>query len=282
MTTVRAVTYNIHNGGLDGDSEERYHTQTGILEELQPDVLGLEECSFWDADDNRLINTMAGRLKLNVAAMIPSRIGDGRNFTALLYRPTKFRLVDWQQRGNGVLHHAMIRARLQPLDMPDGRSDFNAIATHLAFSGGGTRLAEVSAWLTDFAGEFPGAPPRSMLLGDLNCARPHDTFDWEKVPQNLHARYRLVLPDGSFGDADLRAIQVLLASGWQDPENITKVPRAATVGYYYANERVPLCLDHILVRGLTVHDYWTYDTAVARRVSDHLPTVLDAEINEIP
>ncbi|MFD6288019.1 endonuclease/exonuclease/phosphatase family protein [Streptomyces sp. NPDC060205] len=71
----------------------------------------------------------------------------------------------------------------------------------------------------------------------------------------------------------------LLASGWQDPETITQVRRAPTVGYYYAGEQGDVCLDHILVRGLTVRSYQTYDTQMARRVSDHLPTVLDAEID---
>ncbi|MEU9190119.1 endonuclease/exonuclease/phosphatase family protein [Streptomyces sp. NPDC048484] len=279
MTKLRAVTWNLLNGGVDDSSEERFHTQTDIVKEIRPDVLALQECTLWDEDDNRRLTAMAGELGLKAVAMLPSRIGDGRNFTALLYRPAQLHLVDWKQRGQGALHHAMIRARLRPLDTPDGSADFNALATHLAFTDGDTRLAEVRGWATDFAGEFPGAPPRSLLLGDLNCARLYDTFDWNLIPRNLHARYRRILPNGHFGDADLRALQVLLASGWQDPESLTQTLRKATVGYYYDNEPQPLCLDHILVHGFTVHAYWTYDTPAARASSDHLPTVLDAEIS---
>ncbi|MET9566800.1 endonuclease/exonuclease/phosphatase family protein [Streptomyces tauricus] len=276
--TLRAVTYNLLNGGVDGRSEERFDAQLGIIKSLVPDVLALQECTRWDENDNRRLNTMAKETEMSVVAMVPSRIGDRRNFTALLYRPARLRLLDRRQRGKGVLHHAMIQAHLRPLDAPDDSADFTALGTHLAHTDGDTRLAEVRGWATDLGGAFPGTPRRAMLLGDLNCARTTDTFDWDLVPLNLHARYRLVRPDGTFGDADLRAMQVLLASGWQDPETITKIRRTPTVGYYYANEKGDVCLDHILVRGLTVRSYETYDTEMARRVSDHLPTVLDAEV----
>ncbi|MGW0569915.1 endonuclease/exonuclease/phosphatase family protein [Streptomyces tauricus] len=274
--TLRAVTYNLLNGGLDGRLEERFDTELGILKALAPDVLALQECTRWDEHDRRRLKTVATETGMHVADMVPSRIGDGRNFTALLYRPQKLRLIDVRQRGQGVLHHAMIQAQLRPLYAPDGSADFTALAAHLAFTDGDTRLAEVRGWATDL-----GGVPRAMFLGDFNCARmgDADVFDWDQVPQYLHARYRLVRPDGTFGDADLRAMQVLLASGWQDPEAITKVRRAPTVGYYYGNEQGDVCLDHILTRGFTVRSYETYDTEMARRVSDHLPTVLDAEID---
>ncbi|MEW2570203.1 GntR family transcriptional regulator [Streptomyces sp. NPDC047070] len=276
------MTYNLLTGGVDsgvgGRSEARFDTQLGILKALAPDVLALEECTFWDENGSRRLKTVAKATGMSVVAMLASRTGDGRNHTALLYRPAKLRLIDRRQRGKGVLHHAMIQARLRPLGVPDGSADFTALATHLAFTDGDTRLAEVRGWATDFGGAFPGTPSRAMLLGDLNCPRVTDSFDWTKVPPNLHARYRLVLPDGRFGDADLRAMQVLLASGWQDPETLTTIRRAPTVGYYYAGERGDVCLDHILTRGFTVHAYWTYDTPMARAVSDHLPAVLDAEI----
>ncbi|WP_247706340.1 endonuclease/exonuclease/phosphatase family protein [Streptomyces liliiviolaceus] len=282
---LRAVTYNLLNGGVDGRpearSEGRFDAQLGIIKSLAPDVLALQECTFWDEDGNRRLETVARETDMAVVAMVPSRVGDGRNFTALLYRPETLRLVDWRQRGQGVLHHAMIQAHLRPVDAPDGSADFTALATHLAFTNGDTRLAEVRGWATDLAGTFPGAPSRAMLLGDLNCARPADAdvFDWDQVPRNLHARYRLVLPNGTFGDADLRAMQVLLASGWQDPESLTTIPRTPTVGYYYAGEKGDVCLDHILVHGFTARSYRTYDTPMARTLSDHLPTLLDAEIH---
>ncbi|MFI1408922.1 hypothetical protein ACH4Y0_03145 [Streptomyces sp. NPDC020707] len=93
----------------------------------------------------------------------------------------------------------------------------------------------------------------------------------------MHARYHLVLPDGTLGDTDLRTMQVLLASGWQDPETLTQIRRTPTVGYYYDTEKGDVCLDHILLRGFPVRSYWTYDGPLARAVADHLPTVLDAE-----
>lgn len=170
----------------------------------------------------------------------------------------------------------MIRARLRPLEAENDHDDFLALATHLTYTDGESRLRE-ARWMTDYAGDFPGVPPRALLLGDMNCPSPSDEPDWDKVPRNLQSRYRLVQDEGTFGDTDTRAVQVLLESGWQDPETITGTPRDATVGYYYRNEPVPLRLDHALVFGLRVHDYRTYDTARARKVSDHLPVVLDVE-----
>ncbi|MEO3978658.1 hypothetical protein [Streptomyces sp. CAU 1734] len=45
------------------------------------------------------------------------------------------------------------------------------------------------------------------------------------------------------------SMRVLINSGWRDPQSLTGRERAATVGYAYADEPVPLRLDHILVRG---------------------------------
>ncbi|WP_280883334.1 endonuclease/exonuclease/phosphatase family protein [Streptomyces pseudovenezuelae] len=269
---MRAVTWNLFCGGVDGSSEERLHAQAEILNELEPDVLTLSECSWWDEAEERRLLWMAHMLGLTPVCMARSRIGDGRNYTTLLYRASRLRLVGRQRLGEGVFHHALVRARLRPLDEDSDREDFLALATHLAWTDGECRLRE-ARWMTDYAGDFPGRPPRALLLGDLNCPSPQDRIDWRKVPKNLQSRYRLVNADGTFGDADTRALGVLTESGWQDPDTLLSTPRAATVGYYYANEPVPLRLDHILTAGFTVHDYRTHDTKAARQASDHLPVV---------
>lgn len=278
-TKLRAVTWNLYCGGVDGTSEERLHTQAEILAGLKPDVLALQECTGWDEQEERRLLWMARTLGMAPVRMARSFIGDGRNFTTLLYRPSTLHLVGRRILGVEVFHHALIRARLRPVGAEDGSRDLLAFATHFTHTDGETRLRE-ARWLTDYAGAFPGMPSRAMLLGDLNCSGAYDTDpeDWDLVPRNLHSRYRQVDDAGRFGAMDRRAIQVLINSGWADPQSLTGEDRAATVGYAYANEPVPLRLDHIFIRGLPATVYRTYDSPAVRALSDHLPVILDTEV----
>ena len=271
------MVWNLYGGGVDGVSEERLHTQAKIIAGLEPDVLALPECTWWDEDEERRLLYMAHKLDLMPVGMVRSHIGDGRNHTTLLIRPSKLRLLGRRTLGEGVFHHALIRARLRPVAAgDDGSHDFLAFGTHFSWADGDSRLRE-ARWLTDYGGEFPGVPPRAMLLGDLNIP-DREPESWSLIPKNLHSRYRLVLGTGEFGGVDQRALQVLIKSGWVDPQTLTGQKRAATVGYFYDNERVPWCLDYGLVSGLKVTSYHTHDTPQARNASDHLPAVLDVEV----
>ncbi|MFD0501535.1 endonuclease/exonuclease/phosphatase family protein [Streptomyces rhizosphaericus] len=175
-----------------------------------------------------------------------------------------------------VFHHGLIRAVLRPVEEEDGRHDFFVLATHLSYTDGETRLRE-ARWMTDYGDEFPGVPPRGVLLGDLNIP-DGEPPDWSLIPRNLHSRYRIVREDGSFGGVDRRALQALLNSGWQDPQTITGVRRAPTVGYFYPNEPVLWSLDYVLTTRMDVTLYRTHDTPQARAASDHLPAVADIEV----
>ncbi|WP_411142328.1 endonuclease/exonuclease/phosphatase family protein [Streptomyces sp. x-80] len=279
--TVRFGSWNLFNGGIDGVNgrdESRRHSQIEILAALQCDVLALQELTGWEAEDWRRLFELANALKMVPLPPVTSHIGNGRNHLALLYRPEKVRVVGYRpDLGKGALHHGLARARLAVES-----EEFLAFATHLAWSEGETRLKE-TRWVTDYGGVFPGCPQAAVCLGDLNVPSNQDPEpDWNLVPRNLHSRYRLMRADGSFGDVDRRALRVLLNSGWIDPQTLVSEARAATVGYWYANEPVPLHLDHILTtRQIKVRAYRTHDTAQARAASDHLPIYLDAELGEV-
>ncbi|MFE5842046.1 endonuclease/exonuclease/phosphatase family protein [Streptomyces niveus] len=277
--TVRAVAWNLLCGGVDSDGcEERLHAQGDILAGLGPDLLVMPECSWWDEQYNRRLWWMANRLGLTPAAMMPSRVGDGRNYTTMMYRPSKLTLISQPDRkAPEVFRHALIRARFRPAGDTDDSREFLALGTHLSHANGDARLDEARE-ITDYGGPFPGTPGRSVLLGDLNCPRIDADPDWDDVPSNMHSRYRLVNDDGTFGGADVRAMGVLLESGWQDPADVLGINREATVGYYYDNEPVPLHLDHILTAGMTPTAYFTADTPRARRASDHLPLGFDFRV----
>jgi hypothetical protein len=102
--------------------------------------------------------------------------------------------------------------------------------THLNPLDPTARLGEVRGWLTDNGRPFPGMPPRAVCLGDLNTP-DREPASRDSVPRNLHSRYRLVTDFGAFGDADRRAVRVLLRSGWRDPHDILRIPRPPTVGH---------------------------------------------------
>lgn len=276
--TLRAVVWNLFLGGLDGASEERLKKQAEILLGLNADIVCLPECNRWDEDGESRLWWMADALGLQPVAMVRSRLGTPpvQNHTALLYRPSTLRLMGRAVLGRDVFHHALIRARLRPVEEHDDRRDFLVLATHLTYTDGETRLRE-ARWMTDYGGEFPGVPSRGVLLADLNVP-DREPSDWSLIPRNLHSRYRTVKDDGSFGGVDQRALQVLLHSGWQDPQTLTGVRRSPTVGYFYSNEPVPWCLDYALVNGMHVTSYRTHDTPQARAASDHLPVIADMEV----
>jgi exodeoxyribonuclease-3 len=277
--TLRVMVWNLLNGGVDRGNEARMIDQLHVIAACAPDVLCLPEATFWGEHEQRLLRLATGTLRLKVVCLAKTRVGDGKNATALLYNPQSVRLVNWRLRGVGVFHHALIQARMRPAAAAqDPAADFNVFATHLNPFNGDARLNEVSGWLTDHGGPFPGMPSRAVAVGDLNTPDREPLGGWAAVPQNLHRRYRLVLPDGTFGDADQRAVRVLINSGWSDPHDVLGIPRPPTVGHYYANERVPWALDYALTVGMTPVQVWTHPFDEGFHESDHLPHFVDVRL----
>jgi len=272
---LRFVTYNLLNGGIDigNGSEQRRIDQAHILKPLQADVLALQECTGWEDQNWWRLYWLAQQLDLVVFDKVQTQRRTGMsspNWTVLLYRPERLRAVGGTPHvGQGAFQHGAIRALFVDRDNAD--TEYRVHATHLAWTDGGARLGE-SRWFTDWARS------RSMLLGDLNedlCTAPQP--NWSNIPQFLHSRYRLVLPDGSYGNADRRCTGNLLGAGYVDPAAHLGVKPAPTTGYWYSNEPEPQSLDHILLGAQLADDareYRTVDTREARSASDHLPRLL--------
>ncbi|MFK0143409.1 endonuclease/exonuclease/phosphatase family protein [Streptomyces murinus] len=277
---ARFLTWNLLLGGLNNGDDTRLRKQTEVVAGLEPDFVVFTECAGWEKGDELLLLRTADALGLTPVLMARSRVNrepkDVINHTVMMYRQSRFRLKGRCLLAPQDAHHAIIRGRFQPnaAEFNDQRYDVYVLGTHLGHADGNKRLSNAK-WMTDYAGEFPGCPDQAVALGDFNT--PNRVLkDWSRIPQNMHARYRLVNPDGTFGGVDQRALQIMYQSGWQDPETLTGKPRAATVGYAYDNERVPWSLDHILVtKAVQVRDYVTLDTEDLRDLSDHLPTICD-------
>ncbi|GHJ36021.1 endonuclease/exonuclease/phosphatase family protein [Streptomyces sp. TS71-3] len=275
MSVIRYCAYNLLNGGIDTTRcEDRRGTQVEILRPLEVDVLALPECTHWDEGDFWRLHWLANELKLAVFGVVQTQRYTGMtspNFTALLYRPERLRVISGTtQLGHGALHHGAIRALL--VDRDDQDKEYLVHATHLTWTDGERRLDE-SRWFTD------KAQGRTILMGDLNADVPTAPEpNWSNIPRNLHSRYRRVLPDGTYGPADRRCTANLLNAGYVDPGVYLGLKPAPTTGHYYDNEPEPQTLDHILVGAELADDieeYWTVDTDEARTASDHLPKVLD-------
>lgn len=276
----RCVSWNLFGGPAEDEAaDKRLGDQLALLAGLGPDLVCLQECVDWNSDLGRRLTFALEVLHLRVVEMARSRVGDGHNFTTMLYNSDRFTLVSVEKRGPQVMHHALIRATLRPVGAADGSRDILALGTHLSPCHGDARLAEVRMWATDHGGAFPGQPSRAVLLGDLNTPDrrvPWWSRQWRNVPRNLHARYRTVRRGGAFGGSDRRAVRVLLESGWTDPERALGIRRRPSVGYYYPNEPMPWSLDYVLTAGdLRPTSYITHDTPQARALSDHLPVVCD-------
>ncbi|MEE4543686.1 endonuclease/exonuclease/phosphatase family protein [Streptomyces sp. V4-01] len=276
--TLRMMIWNLLNGGVDRGNEARLIDQLKVVAACAPDLVCLTECAQWHLDKQQLLKYAEQTLGMRSAVLARSHVGDGRNNTTLLYGPD-LRLVNYNVRGKGSFHHALIRARFRPREAGDIPSaDFLVYGTHLHPYDGDSRLAE-ARWMTDSGGVFPGLPARAVLLGDLNTA-DRELEDWSQVPVNLHSRYRIVKNDGDFGGVDQRAVRVLLNSGWKDPHTVLGVPRPPTVGHYYANERVPWRLDYALLSGMQPAAVWTHPFDENFKLSDHLPHFVDVQTPE--
>lgn len=270
--TLKLIAWNVFLGGIDGHDESRREAQVQYLARQDADFIWITEASGWHRDHGRRFRDLAIATGTTHCPPVTTHIGDGHNHSCLFFRHDRVREVSYSELARGALHHGAARA---VFDVNGTR--LLILGTHLAYADGDSRLREAHHF-ADYARPFGNWPPNAVLLGDLNMPDDNDEGpdSWEQVPQNLWHRYRRIRDDGSFGDLDRRARTMLLASGWRDPQCAVDAERAATTGYWWDNERVPMRIDQALITGgqLEVVDYRTHDTPPLRKLSDHLPLEL--------
>ncbi|NUS17022.1 MAG: endonuclease/exonuclease/phosphatase family protein [Streptomyces sp.] len=266
------MTWNLLNGGMDHGDPARLRDQITLIRAYAPDVLFLPEATMWHLDPGLLELVEAGS---GLATAMLAR-ADGHH-NGLLYNPRRLAVVGQVTlRARKLFHHALMCAVFHPLEMSDDRADFLALATHLDPCDPGRRLSE-ARWMTDYAGAFPGYPPRSVLLGDLNTP-DREPPSWDLVPRHLHSRYRKINDIGVFGDVDQDATRVLRAVGWRDPHEMLGVTRPPTVGFFYDDEPVSWAIDYALLAGLTPRQVYTHPWSTDFTSSDHLPRFVDVDL----
>ncbi|MGW6603129.1 hypothetical protein [Streptomyces sp. NPDC055036] len=304
-TELSLLGWNTLLGGIDRDDrgfhDHRFEQQIDYLASLPDlDFLWIMEGTDWHLGEGRRIHDVAEATGLTA---IPyeyetSRPQEGRHHTVLFYRAEKARLVTAGDLGRGAISLGATRAEFEVNGVR-----LLLLGAHLSYSCGTARLGEAHH-LADYGRQFDHWPQDSVLLMDANSPdrRDPEPQDWSAIPRNLWHRYRKVLPDGEFGGWDLDAVNLLIASGWRDPQDEIPLRRRPTVGYWYANEQVPLHLDQALVTGrrIEVTDYRTLGAPQSfapeipapadspdsdldlTDLSDHLPYLLRIRLHQEP
>lgn len=263
---LRVGTYNLMDG-----SKDKWPGQMDLLASLDLDILCLQEAKDWDRNLRERVYATAERLRL-CPQFAPSAWHGSHLVT--LYRSSRLTCIGFTPDvASSRFHHRMSRSVFQIPGL-EGDASLDVIHTHLDPFDPQDRLAEVS-WLTEQV--TPG--PYTLLVGDLSSIGAGDAEpdDWSKVPAHLQSRHRMVMPDGTYGGVDRRAINVLMAAGYVDPPVHLDTPVPPTAGYWSDDaEQWDHRSDHILASlslAPSLRSYTVVDTPETRRLSDHLPVV---------
>ncbi|MFF8618239.1 endonuclease/exonuclease/phosphatase family protein [Streptomyces sp. NPDC015350] len=273
---VRVVTYNLREGGLDGDGVEtgtgaidtsRWKRQMQLMRLLHPDVLCLQEAKHFDRDNFAMAKATGQRLGMEWY-LAPSRSHGSHLMT--LVNPSRIRVRHFTpDAAEGKFHHTLARA-----DLVDRATGWNltVLNTHLDPFSPAHRVREAT-WMTEY-----GERDDVILAGDLNSEAPADpaVTSWNWLPKHLHSRHRFQNPDGTYAGSDRRALAALLHAGFRDPVTHLKFPSARTVGYWSPTERRDFRSDYVLpTQGVAprLKGFQVLDTHNTRELSDHLPVI---------
>lgn len=275
---LRIGTYDLFYGGRDRDGRYvRWSEQIAMLRRLPLDVLCLQAATHWDR--NRGARVKATATELGMTAKL-ARVKNGSHLVTLVREPKVQITHFYPDIVEGRFLHTASRADLQVegVDWP-----LRLLHTHFSPVGPEDRARE-AGWLTEYGGR-----PDTLLIGNLNSSAPDDPQPpWDWIPRHLHSRYRIQNPDGSYGDADRRAMHALLHAGFQDPAALLDVGRQGTVGYEYPPDVFEQRSDYVLPTSRLLNtraelvSYGVVDNETTRSLSTHLPVVAEFALRRSP
>ena len=260
---MRLLTYNIEDGGRDGESTERLRLIAGVIAEAQPDLLVLAECNHFDEDEGRPLRALADELGMRAAL---ATVDSGYHLALLLGRGGA--LHEMRVLRSGFHHGALVA------DVTVAGLDLTVIGTHLNPFAPEARVIEARR----LAALAHGG--RVALLGDLNSLSSRDR-PWYQ-PSTWAPRYRARhLTPGSDERIDTDAIDVLELAGFHDLfHRANPGTFAATRPTERLSDRPGQRLDYILATeqlALRLRSASVVSAGDAPGASDHLPVVADLD-----
>ncbi|MFF4924270.1 endonuclease/exonuclease/phosphatase family protein [Kitasatospora sp. NPDC001261] len=231
--TFRIVTFNTLFGG-HGDSglgaAERWDGQMAFLKSLQPDILALQECNFWDLFGRRRLHRAVAELGMAAGFLAEANLTTGghRFHTAVVVsdrvtvlaedsdRTRYHHVMGWMNIALPELPGIQVELRHLHLDPFDPRNRAREIAPLEVLAAPG-RLAAVLGDLNTIGGNFPEpAWPQMaahLLNGHLRLPGEEDVSDRDAVE---------LLARAGFVDAALAAGKAEVATAAFDPGDLPR------------------------------------------------------------
>lgn len=173
--TLRIATYNILAGGetKQGDAENRGELLRSVIEDMNPDVIGLNECNNWHRENVNLLKVYEDRF--GMVGILPIKHGSG--VAALVRRgiPILQVLGDTQRQG-----HAL---SIVTIVAPDGKP-LKIFITHMIHTNPPARMKELNEIV-----RYIGPGERCILMGDLNSISGRDNPPIADVPKGELKRF---------------------------------------------------------------------------------------------
>jgi endonuclease/exonuclease/phosphatase family metal-dependent hydrolase len=143
------VSWNLLGGGLDAGLDSRLRRQMAALAELQPTIVALQECTYWDRDYFRIFHRAEQYLGLR-GYLSPSG-HHGCHLAIFIREGTGLRVAEQRHESGHPYWHGVARVVVAA----DGYSQpLHLASAHLAPSSPAIRLAEAEA-LGLLAGDGP-------------------------------------------------------------------------------------------------------------------------------
>jgi len=193
---MRVMAYNIYEGGFRAAGDRR-HALLDVIRNVDPDMLGLCECTEFDDDNESRLKWFCHMLGMH-GVMNPS---NSEHHTALLWKPHMRVRATLCAIGN--MYHGFCRVRVNTTNF----GDITVLMTHLHPFSSCLRLAEAQIVASRALGTG-----EAILMGDLNSVSPTDArLDRNRMFPALRARLA-----GPSGDIDTTPIQYLANVGFVD------------------------------------------------------------------
>ena len=208
MPQVRLASYNVHRA-IGGDGHCDPERILGVINEIQPDVIALQEVEAND-DGGDMLEWLAKRTGFHAIAGTTLKRHDGNFGNGVLTRwPARaYNLVDlsWRRREP--------RGAIAVDVMCGGPNHLRVVATHL-----GLRPAERREQVQRLLRLFTWGPDeRAVLMGDLN-----EWFLWGRPLRRLHRHFE---PTPARNTFPAKMPFLALDRVWTHPGNILKDLRA--------------------------------------------------------